>query len=472
LEKQNLTIKDRIKNIVERWYILEPLYFIIFTTHNLVINVNIKTMRSGNGKIEFNPDFVDNIDDIMLSEVLKCEIVRILLKHPYTRRKENTVIAYQASNITIKEYNETKLNIPTAAQQFGTYTYDRKHFEFYYNKLLEQQKAVNQQNNKKNNGDNQEKNSEQKNKNSDDKSEYDKKNNLENQDKNSNKFSKSDEDEAEENENSSEDNQNLEGEPEKEKNKEKTLNQGSSNQDNDNKPDIEEYINAKTSGFENAENWDKDELIQSLINDKIQIAIQTKSWGTVSNSLREQIIASLKPKIDYRHILKAFRASVLSQKRILTRMKPNRRYDFLYMGSRRDFCTKLLFAVDVSGSMSKENLIQGFSIINHFFKYGIEQIDVIQFDTMIQGKSMTLKKARFKTEVKGRGGTNFQCVLDYIEDKNYDGLIIFTDGYAPKPKLKRNRKTRILWVFDSEENYNYMYKSLKDIGKAVFLKEK
>lgn len=45
----------------------------------------------------------------------------------------------------------------------------------------------------------------------------------------------------------------------------------------------------------------------------------------------------------------------------------------------------------------------------------------------------------------GRGGTDFQEVIDYYkEHKEYDGLIIFTDGYAPIPKIPPNRK--ILWV--------------------------
>jgi len=45
--------------------------------------------------------------------------------------------------------------------------------------------------------------------------------------------------------------------------------------------------------------------------------------------------------------------------------------------------TRLLFAIDVSGSMGTEELRQGFSVVNRFFNYGVPAIDVIQFDTEI-----------------------------------------------------------------------------------------
>ena len=59
----------------------------------------------------------------------------------------------------------------------------------------------------------------------------------------------------------------------------------------------------------------------------------------------------------------------------------------------------------------------------------IEQIDVIQFDIEVKGKPLALKRARRAVEVLGRGGTSFTPVLAYIDEhRDYDGLIIFTDG--------------------------------------------
>ena len=87
-----------------------------------------------------------------------------------------------------------------------------------------------------------------------------------------------------------------------------------------------------------------------------------------------------------------------------------------------------------------------FSIINRFFKYGIEKHDVIQFDAEVKPEILTLKKAKKKVQITGRGGTNFQAVIDFYESNPaYDGLILFTDGEAPCPKIHRTLKK--LWFF-------------------------
>lgn len=145
-------------------------------------------------------------------------------------------------------------------------------------------------------------------------------------------------------------------------------------------------------------------------------------------------------------------------------MKPSRRYGFQYMGSRRDFTTQLLFAVDVSGSVSSSDVANAFSIVNRLFKYGIESIDVIWFDTKIRNeKPLSIKKARREVAVVGRGGTDFRPLMDYIDEhRDYDGLIVFTDGIAPVPTPpKRNRRTRVAWLFNHEKNWKALHKKLE-----------
>ena len=39
------------------------------------------------------------------------------------------------------------------------------------------------------------------------------------------------------------------------------------------------------------------------------------------------------------------------------------------------------------------------------------------------------------------------------ERREYDGAIILTDGYAPIPSPPKNRRTRVLWLFNREETY-------------------
>src|SRR5262249_23816298 len=73
-----------------------------------------------------------------LEQVLALEAMRILLKHPYTRRPENAELAYAASNLTLQEYLETSLPLPRARDVFGCRDFDRQYYEFYYHKLMEQ----------------------------------------------------------------------------------------------------------------------------------------------------------------------------------------------------------------------------------------------------------------------------------------------------------------------------------------------
>ena len=200
-----------------------------------------------------------------------------------------------------------------------------------------------------------------------------------------------------------------------------------------------------------------------------QAVEQITSWGSLPGDLVEKIQAALKPKLDYRKVLSGFRSSILCSKRRLTRMRPNRRSGFQYMGSIRQLRTNYLVAVDVSGSISDDDLKFFFSTINRFFKYGVEKIDALTFDTSL-GEPVTLTRAKAEFKVKGRGGTCFQPVVDYMaEHGEYDGLIIFTDGYAPKPEVPARLKGRLLWILRSEKEFSEHRKWMSESGRVCFI---
>ena len=218
-----------------------------------------------------------------------------------------------------------------------------------------------------------------------------------------------------------------------------------------------------------AEMWDEDEEMTDKVNQQILKAQKTNQWGSVSGQFQETITASMKIPMDYRRILSQFRASIISQRRKLTRMKPNRRYGFEFMGSQFEPKTHLLVAVDVSGSIGSDDLEHFFSIINRFFTYGVEAINVIAFDTEIK-QEFELKKAAKNIRITGRGGTDFQCAVDYYEaHPEFQGMIIFTDGYADVPKITKEKQ--ILWILTSKNEYDYVMKWIKDLrmSKATWI---
>lgn len=203
-----------------------------------------------------------------------------------------------------------------------------------------------------------------------------------------------------------------------------------------------------------AELWEEDNEYCCVINELIEVALANNTWGSIPGQMQSLIKVSLKVDMDYREMLSAFKTSVISSKRYLTRMRPNRRFGFNAMGNRYKLATNLLIAIDVSGSVTDRSISFFLSVLNRFFKYGVEKVDVLQFDANIQGDMKPFKKACKAIEVVGRGGTSFQPAADYYcAHPEYDGLIFFTDGYAKPPVYKTKRPIDVLWVLCSKNAY-------------------
>ncbi len=247
---------------------------------------------------------------------------------------------------------------------------------------------------------------------------------------------------------------------EKETSSEKQTNDAKANEGT---PRASKGLKLPAASDDHSQLWEEDVLMQCSLDVLVE---DMKSWGTLPGNIVKQIVANTKAKIDYRKVLSGFRASILSSKRHLTRMRPNRRSGFDNMGSIRRFDTNLLIAVDVSASISDQTLCHFYSVINRMFKYGVEHVDVVQFDVRL-GDVEGLEKRFKRIDVAGRGGTSFQPVFDYIEKHPvYDGMIIFTDGYAPKPHLSRRIRTKIVWVCDNMKNYEEHRSWMRTYGRC------
>jgi predicted metal-dependent peptidase len=129
-------------------------------------------------------------------------------------------------------------------------------------------------------------------------------------------------------------------------------------------------------------------------------------------------------------------------------MKLNRRYGLNAPGYRRQYTTEVVFAIDSSGSMSDEDLAEGFAVVNSGCRHA--KVHYILFDTEITMEETNVRKAKRTFKVTGRGGTNFQKVIDYADKMKADGLIIYTDGCAPAPS-KPNHSRKVLWLMSKKE---------------------
>lgn len=382
-------IEEKIHKIVEDWFLMEPALFVIWCTHKLVKNEKLAVpMRSGRQMIEFNPEKMKDWNESEIAERLRFEVLRILLGHPYMRQP------FQARKGILGLASDMTLKSlykdTSTLPVPSDLIYEKgKCFEEYYALV---KKYVEQ--------------------------------------KETETYSPPYE---------------IDG---------GLLDDGGGGQDDepDMGGDTSEIENMMRPYTEAAELWEEDQLMQESIREKIEQVKRMNQWGSLPGKVVDEILASTIVRIDYRQILSMFRASVLSSSRKLTRMLPSRRYGFEYMGSKRDFTTELLVAIDVSGSVTNEGISQALSIINRFFKYGVENIDVIQFDYGLQGEKMTMKKAlKDKFKVQGRGGTDFQAPIDLFLKDGYDGLIMITDGFAAVPEVPKVFRGNILWLIYENE---------------------
>lgn len=213
--------------------------------------------------------------------------------------------------------------------------------------------------------------------------------------------------------------------------------------------------------------WDDfdDDIVEEKVRNIAEKAIkeqEKKGWGNISGNLAGQIIAANKPKVNWKKEVRWFINKLVLMGRRNTRMRPNRRYGVAQPGTKRDYTSKLLVAFDTSGSVSDKQLEYFATELNGMIDH--VHADFVQFDTKIYGDPKSYSKKASKIDIIGRGGTNFAPVIQLADEKAYDGLIVFTDGYAPFPAKP---KTRVMWaVCKQDEGVEFPY------GKKVVIEQK
>lgn len=410
-----MTCENRLKTIIKNWFISEPLLFSIITTHHLVMNDGLTVaMRTGRMCIEFSNLLCSELSDTELTDFLKIETYRILLKHPYARQpyKANPTALQLASDVVIAKFFVPPSGIESAgivylksqAWRFSTLDYalgkrwsDTDELKFFQRNLQI--------------------------------------------DRNTGLLKTVDD---------------------------LTFEQwykwllfliretSAGGGEASGAGALSDYdLSAIT---ESAELWQEDESAQNQIDDKIKKAEIENGWGETGGNLVRTLQEQTDFSFDYRRALTKFRANIVSVNRRLTRMKPSRRYGFSAMGSRYERKADILIAVDVSGSITDESFTRFYHAIkNFFFLKIIENIDLIFFDVNLKNTSPIKFSKNLKlAEIQGRGGTNFQPPIDYfLENRSrYSGMIIFTDGEGEVPKMTGGSgNASILWILYSRLAY-------------------
>lgn len=394
---RRLSASARIARELDRWFLVEPLLYAVWATHRLVLAPTVETARVGGGRVEINPDFVNRLDDRSLSLVLQGEALRIVLGHPYLRKKPHAARAWRASSIAIAECLRAPPPFLRARSVFGEGAEDDQTFERYYT-LLDAETAAHPL----------------------------------------------------------------------------AADAGADGATHDGTDDstaaLRAYVAPRDGGRDATRDWDQDDLLLEQLRAEVSNIEASRSWGTLAGRLRERILAAQQPRVHFTEILRAFRTSIVSRTRYLTRMRPSRRYGFGAMGSRYALRSRLLVAIDVSGSMSTRALSVGLAAINRLFAHAVEQIDVIQFDTAVRGEALSMTRARHEIHCLGRGGTSFQPVIAYLDaHPAYDGVIVYTDGEAPTPTAPLRSRARLAWLFTNARAWSAQRAALSTLGLTAFL---
>ena len=374
-----------IHAIAEEWFLKEPAFYSLLCLQQLNEDPHISCpMRCGEGRIDYNPILLSSRPYREVERLLRIEMIRLFLKHPYQRRPEGCTgeVISKGSDCTIAD-GYCLLSESKQLQGPDFYHLPMGQCYEWYCKALQQK----------------------------------------------------DDDNDDDNEN---DNENENG-------------------------------NGKQSRKDQSALWNDDQLMQLRINDLIE---RTSDWGTIPQELVSVIQASTRARLDSRLVMQGFRSSLLSTNRVLTRMRPNRRSGFLQMGSRRTVQARVLIAIDVSASITDEDLVRFYSTVNRLFRDTDIQIDTLQFDA-VTGPVEPFTHIARQVTVTGRGGTNFQPVIDLVCSSKkaaatYDGLIILTDGEAPVPDIPRQHPS-ILWVCTSQEKYNSSHRWMQQSGRACVM---
>ncbi len=394
-------MREVVDKIIQRWFLSEPALFRVMCLFTLKENCDIScpvrigakdrtvmigmesceitSREKGLQKMEYNPELLHGMTEQEIAEYFKCEIIRVLLKHPYERLPDGCgrEACALGSNILLGEnYNFRYIGMPRAVE-YGLE--GNQIYEWYCLRLQEI-------------GD------------------------------------------------------------------EQIRESGGAGAD----------ILDSSPLSDLSALWQEDQFMAESVNSVIRQCEESNQWGTIGGNLIEKIIAGARANINWRTVLNGFRASILSSKRKLTRMRPSRRFDFDQMGSIREFDTKLLVAMDVSESIASKDIEYFLGVINSSFKYGIQQLDVIQFDTVIT-TVMTIRQALKSFTAVGRGGTHFQPAVDYAVKNGYDGLIMLTDGFAPEPIIPHHTTLKIAWVCTGEYSYDCNHEWMERTGRVCIM---
>lgn len=212
-------------------------------------------------------------------------------------------------------------------------------------------------------------------------------------------------------------------------------------------------IGKEETDFEPLNQEEKQELVAAVIR-ATHVAEQANQGGSIPGTVREHIDRFLAPVVPWENLLLKFFTELENED--FTWRKPNRRYQDIYLPSRIKDESKLehlLYCIDVSGSISKNDIIRTNSEIKYIKeRFNPEKLTILQFDTKVQKIDVYTSMDCFNyLDVIGRGGTHLECVREYINEHKPTAAVVFSDLHCPKMHYLNN-DIPVIWIVLNNKN--------------------
>jgi predicted metal-dependent peptidase len=170
---------------------------------------------------------------------------------------------------------------------------------------------------------------------------------------------------------------------------------------------------------------------------------QSSGWGSVPEQIKKDILSRVNGTLDWRKVLRYFIKTSQKAQKSSSIKRINKRYPYLHPGRKTDRQAKVAISIDQSGSVDDGMLAAFFGELSKLSE--IATFTVIPFDTEVsegdvflwqKGKNLSARRVRC-------GGTCFDAPTQYVNERDFDGHILLTDMYAPKPKSSRCQR---MWM--------------------------
>ena len=175
------------------------------------------------------------------------------------------------------------------------------------------------------------------------------------------------------------------------------------------------------------------ERLKETVRKASEEAARNNSWGSVSASVRKDVMKMFETKIDWRKLLRYFVKTSQRSNKTSSIKRINRRYAYVHPGRKSNRVAKVAVSQDQSGSVDDGMLVAFFSELNKLAD--LAEFTVVPFDTNVaEDKVYVWKRGeRRKWERVMCGGTCFNAPTAYVNERGFDGHIVLTDLMAPKP---------------------------------------